>query len=287
MMERIDEVVTIEPSSPGLQQTIEVGASTPMLIAIQALFPEKSANRVLANDLLKFFSAVKYYPLHNFEETTDEILVSGSTYQKWKSGESKDLNSLSSLALILIDMYEERRESFEELKSLVGPDGMDLIYDIQITPHDFSESKQGLLAGLSKNIYYFLTFDFPSGEKTHRLSINDLSFGTVRILFLLVSMLYDEASVALIEQPEDGVHSGLVGKVMPLLRAYSLNSQFLVASHSTAILNRVQATEVRLINMREGKTEARALSDGELHAAAAFLEDDGPLSDFLESIEGA
>jgi hypothetical protein len=36
--------------------------------------------------------------------------------------------------------------------------------------------------------------------------------------------------------------------------------------------------------MHDGHTEVRALSDDELQAAAGYLEEDGPLSDFLISL---
>lgn len=263
----------------------EIAAGTSALFAIQALFPERSTFRILASTIQTFLSAVRYYPLHNFEEVTEEAITSGIAYQKWKSDKNQELSSLSSLLMTIIHMSEERKDSFEELNSLFGPNGMGLAEEISVVGHSFKTTQEISAAENEKNTFYFVTFKMPGKDgKTIGRTINELSFGSIRILFLLVSMLYDRASVSLVEQPEDGVHIGLVDKLIPLLRSYSLHSQFIIASHSTAVLNRSRASEIRLISYHDGQTYARGLSEMELSAAENYLKEEGSLSDFLESI---
>lgn len=284
LVHRKGETVNLSPIGDGEALSFEMASTTSSLFAIQALFPEKSPYRIHVVNILRFLSGVRYYPLHNFEETTDEVIVSGSAYQKWKSGKTENLNSLTSLLYTLIQMSEEKNNTFVELNSLIGPNGMNLIDKIEVVAHTLSRASVDLLPETDKNSLYFVTFRFPGHEKRH-FSINDLSFGTVRILFLLVSMLNDEASVSLIEQPEDGIHIALVDKLIPLLRSYSKNSQFIVASHSSSVMNRAGAEEIRFVANHSGYTSARSLSPEELQAAKVYLEEDGPLSEFLESIE--
>jgi predicted ATPase len=113
----------------------------------------------------------------------------------------------------------------------------------------------------------------------------EISFGTRRILRIFASILIDRSSVMLIEQPEDGIHPGLLHKLMPLLEAYSEDAQFVFSSHSTAIFNRLAPDQIRLVDMQNGKTEIRSLSEEEVTSAERFISEDGPLSDFLESIQ--
>jgi predicted ATPase len=176
-------------------------------------------------------------------------------------------------------MSEEHPAAFEELNSLLGPNGLNVIQQINIFAHSFKAPTQEA----KSSSFFFVNF-YLSGYSDQSFSIQELSFGTIRILFLLVAMLYDRANVALLEQPEDGMHVGLIKKLIPLLRSYSIQSQFIISSHSAAVLNRSLASEIRFITNDEGFTQARALSEDELDAAQQFLEEDGTLAEFLESI---
>lgn len=282
---RNGEEVTLAGADGKDPLTFQINATTSALFAIQALFPEKSTYRVWASEIHNFLSGVKYYPLHNFEETMDDVIIPGAVYQKWKSEKKSVPNSLHSLLYTIINMFEERPDSFEELKSLLGFQGIGLISDIEVIAHKFSKASTDLMPDSTPAVYYFVTFKLTHEEDIAH-GINALSFGTVRILFLLVSLLYDQATVSLVEQPEDGIHIALVDKLIPLLRSYSINSQFIVASHSSAVMNRADATEIRFVTNERGNTQVRALNTLELSAAQAYLEEDGPLSEFLESIEG-
>ena len=102
---------------------------------------------------------------------------------------------------------------------------------------------------------------------------------------ILVAVIVDENSVILMEQPEDGIHAGLLGKLVPLLRANMNGGQFFMASHSATVLNRVKPEEVRLVEMREGETRVRSLAAKEVRSAQAYMMDDGSFSEFLESFE--
>jgi predicted ATPase len=87
-----------------------------------------------------------------------------------------------------------------------------------------------------------------------------------------------------LEQPEDGVHSGLLNKLVPLLQSYVDPSQFIVTSHASGIIDKLSAKDIRLVAMKDAKTIARALNKKELDAIESFICEEGSLSEFLESI---
>lgn len=266
--------------------SFEIANSTSVVSALQSLFPEKSYYRTVASNIQQFMLSVKYYPLHNFEEIAEDVAITGQAYKKWRTAKFRELNSLSSLVYTLIHMKEEREDSFNELNSLMGPNGLGLLEEIKVISHRFGGAATDLFVDTTDNTYHLVRFQIhnESGTNPFGYQISDLSFGTTRILFLLVSLLYDRATVSLVEQPEDGIHVALIDKLIPLLRSYANDSQFIVASHSTAILNRSEPEEIRLVSNHNGTTHLRALSAEELDAAASYLEEDGPLSDFLISI---
>lgn len=265
-------------------RSIDVSRSVPCLIAIQSLLKEDDYFRGVAECLISFLSNVKYYSLHNYEDEATQGYILGSQYAKWLSDKQSRPQFIVSLKII--DLYLNRREKYEELKSLLGNRGLGIIEDISVDIHHLSHQKS-MLDDDSEKV--FILYFKPSGylKRDPHIPFEDLSFGTKRIIFLFVAMLYDKSSVSLLEQPEDGIHAGLADKLIPLFRAYTQEekSQFIIATHSTAILNRINPIEVRLLSIDQNGTDARALSEIELDAANEYMSEDGPLSDFLESIE--
>jgi predicted ATPase len=287
LINRDGEQVELTPVPGEETRKFEIAKGSSVLVAIESLFPEKSFFRALAHDIRNFLASVRYYPLHNFEETDDEFAITGQSYKKWKATRVKELTSVSSLLFSIIEMKEDREDSFFELNSLIGPSGLGLLDEIQVIAHKFAvpSASPSPFSEEEENTYYFVRFKIANGSADHQgYPLKDLSFGSIRIVYLLVSLLYDRATVSLVEQPEDGIHAALVDKLIPLLRQYAINAQFLIASHSAAVLNRATPEEIRLVSMSDGLTSARALSENELAAAQSYLEEDGPLSDFLTSL---
>jgi predicted ATPase len=98
-------------------------------------------------------------------------------------------------------------------------------------------------------------------------------------------MLFDGSSVMLLEQPEDSLHQGLTKKVIGLLRQNAEPSQLILSSHSSALLNKLKPEEIRLVSLHEGFTTVRQLDQRELTLADSFLSQEGPLYDFLETVQ--
>lgn len=275
-MQRDGTQVKLLATPEHVELSLEISDQISVLTALSVFLPDGHPSRVTAEVTLRFLAGVRYYPLHNYDETADEQYVLHSRYAKWKSENSKENNAVTYLLYRILQLHLERPETFDELNSLMGENGLGLVEEIKVTQHSMGKMNEP-----DADAFYFISF---AAGANRRLFINDLSFGTKRVLFLLVSLLYDASPVFLLEQPEDGIHIGLVEKLQSIIQSYASRSQFLIASHSTTILNQVTPDEVYFVASRNGFTEARSLSPIELEAAADFLRQHGPLSDFLESI---
>jgi predicted ATPase len=117
------------------------------------------------------------------------------------------------------------------------------------------------------------------------MNFENLSLGTRRVVRILVSLLFDRSSVMLIEQPEDSLHQGLTQKLIGLIRNNAGDSQLILSSHSPALLNKLNPQEIRFVSLHEGWTRVRPLNKRELRVAKEFLNNEGPLYDFLEPIQ--
>jgi ABC-type multidrug transport system ATPase subunit len=139
----------------------------------------------------------------------------------------------------------------------------------------------------SGSIVYFFSFTPLAGiggeGKSRQFS--ELSSGCRRIIRLLTSLLFDDRSVMLIEEPEDSIHPGLLRKVIDILRSYSHKCQVIFSTHSADVLNMLKPEEILLATAPKGVTSLKALDIGELQRAHEFLQAAGSLSEFFESFD--
>ena len=171
-----------------------------------------------------------------------------------------------------------------DFRKLIGPKQLQLVEMHDLVGFDAVDRHSTDLGDLHE-MYYGPAF-IPVVARGRRerdwFSFGDLSFGTRRLLRLMLSLVADKATVMLIEHPEDGIHRGLVQKVFAVLRSYRQRTQVIVATHSTSVLNRFEPDEVRLVTMRDEQTRVRGLKSEELDAAKRYIEEEGTLSDYLE-----
>jgi len=255
----------------------EIG-SVPALISIR---PQEDAVRALASDIRDFFMGVRYYALFDLKPSLESLLFRESEYKKWLAGKAGRVSSGRELAFKLFRAKAEDNAALEELQALLGENGVGLLSEIKFMdfhhPGMDHDSKDG-------GRFQFVSYK-PIGQKRY-FPYSDLSFGTRRVLHLLAHLVLDKYSVALIEQPEDGVHSGLLYKIADLVRNYAEKGQFIVATHSSVLLNSIAPEEVRLVESVDGTTTVRPLSSEEVEAAKQFLADEGALASFVELIGG-
>lgn len=250
---------------------------------------------------LKLFRDIKYYSLsesiyvdNNSESAIVSHYIPRDDYLRWLT--LKDTGNIGGLRLsmekilmCLLDLYLERKEDFEEIRSILGPLGLGILSDIEVyeqkspmrpfaLPHDPASQQYST----NYQISFFPGQGWESVGNVPGLDYKYLSEGTRRIIGLLVSIFYDKNSVYLFEQPEDGIHPGLLYKLIGLLRAYDDRGQIIMTSHSSALLDYMKPEEIRLVTMVAGETQVRAFTDLELEGAKRFLEEEGPLSEYLD-----
>ena len=278
-----DPVINIEQDVPCLRAIIKLLPKSPVLNHIAAI--------------IDFLEGINYYPFYDFEGRGNKYgapalegrLLEHSDYINWLSKYRRSSEPSGSIEMRLLHMYLESREDFDEVISLLGPKALAIISDIIIDKIQGPEKDAVESKDQSGTLYFFEFLPFYSdsgpGVPYRRCGFSDLSFGTRRLIRMVVSLIFDRSTVMLLEQPEDGIHPGLLHKVIPLLRSYSENAQVLLASHSPEVLNRLEPKEIRLVTMKNGFTNVRELNNNELSGVRSYINDEGTLADFLDSIQ--
>lgn len=273
----------IELSETG--RRIEISNRISAIRAVQALLPEGDSLRVLLDAITAFFGSIKYYPLKTDDGHERLFLTRADEYQQWVHGKKSLVDPVELLHYQILALYLTNKDRFEELCSLAGDDGLGILQTIEIVDLVLPQAvNDGSGERVTGEKMYFIRYS-PSGHKEGAVfGYSDLSFGTRRILQFLVSLLYDSATVALVEQIEDGIHQGLLSKLISIVRSYAEDSQFVLTSHSEVVLDALDPTEIRVVELSDGNTQARQLSAPEIAAAKTYLEADGSFSEFLQSI---
>jgi len=261
---------------------ISIGDFTPCLPAISTLLPTTDSAVIEINPARAFLSAIRYYPLNEPTESgIENPFVPDTDYAKWASVyESTGIHN-DDLMMRIIYMQQKRTDDFATLEHLVGKNGLGLIDKIVAM-----KLPVGAKNPQEEQFFHFVRF-IPSRGSTSPVAVayNELSLGTRRILRLLTSMLFDNNSVMLLEQPEDSLHQGLTKKLIGILRSNALPSQLIFSSHSSSLLNKLGPEEIRLVSLHNGFTQARVLTKTEVGIARKFMNEEGTLYDFLESVE--
>lgn len=257
------------------EREIAISAATAAMPAIVSLLPGEDPLSEELNVIQGYLDAVRYYPLEPPQASITSYFIPGEEYLKWLPNAHTSSASPEHTAMRIVTLFLERRDEFDELTALLGVHGLGLIVEIEIT----TIGSQG---DETQPRSYILSFK-PMGVD-RSISFGDLSFGTQRIVQLITAILFSPSSIALIEQPEDGIHPGLLHKITPLLRDYSIGSQIIIASHAPGVLNRIEPEEVRIVRNEEGFTVVSALTEEQIASAHMYLEDDGPLSDYIETL---
>jgi predicted ATPase len=127
------------------------------------------------------------------------------------------------------------------------------------------DDEQGM-ASVETARFYDLALETASGSKVSSRNISD---GVLLYMaYLLLAMGPSSQGPLLIEEPETGIHPGLLEKLVQLLRHYSeglITSspvQVILTTHSPLLLNLVRPDEIRVISKREdGATQVTPFVD--------------------------
>jgi hypothetical protein len=251
---------------------------------ILSAIPTDDKVAALIKTFASFMSKVKYYPIDELSNPGNkfdqESVVQDGYYRQLlssKSGEAPGLLSPST-CLRLVHTFLTDQQKINDLLDFIGRNGLKLIDDIKV------ES----LTSAAKEIIYFIHFklgqNLGNGDRLFKYS--DLSLGTRRILQILVSLVFDDSSVMLIEHPEDGVHSGLLGNLVAQMDTAKNPTQIILTSHSAALLNKMKPEDIRMVQLIGQNTSSiRSLTVGEIDGAKKFMNEEGTLFEYIGVIE--
>ncbi|WP_233862854.1 ATP-binding protein [Paraburkholderia adhaesiva] len=278
LLERRGEKVSL----PELNQEVSVSLASSAVVGLVSILPQ-SEFRLFLLRLMVYFGNISYFPVTVPDGRYASALIDEADYKKWSENIYNNLDSgVDGTIMRIIQLYLEDNARYQELVDVLGDSGLQLLSSIDVTDLRSGERVGADGAPLAETRYFHVSFK-PYGY-AFGFSFKDLSFGTQRIIRLITYLLAVDSTVALIEQPEDGIHIALLHKVMPLVRAYSDGRQIILASHAPGVLDRLDPSEIRLVEIANGRTHLRSLSEDEIGAANEYLANEGPLSDFIESL---
>jgi hypothetical protein len=111
-----------------------------------------------------------------------------------------------------------------------------------------------------------------------------LSDGTLRVVEILYHLLVmNKQALLLVEEPETGIHPGLLKSLLNVIDSYAIDRQMVFSTHSPVVVDHVKPRELRLVERLAGKTSIRRLKDEEAARISKYLEADGLLSDVVYS----
>lgn len=268
-------------------EQIRIPRSTPALASLFALLAIDDPYREHIERLISFFSGMRYYSLDDRPDASD--YVKEQAYNEWKFRYQTEGELTKSVAMRLIYMWQEDRDLFNELLQILGPEGLNVVESIDITPIEQRSSSYDISKDAAmSSTKLFMPMVWPSahmGGAGEFFPFSSLSVGTRRVIRIIASMLFDKRSLMLMEQPEDSIHPGLLRKLIDQIRTYSFETQMLFTTHSLTVLDILRPEEIRLATAPGGSTKVRKLTPDEIQRAKEFLNTEGSLSDFLEPLD--
>jgi hypothetical protein len=283
VFERKGEGVTsLSPSSE-----VKIGQFAPCMPALLSFLPADSPVVELIMPVYRSLEGIQYYAVDVVDDDADKDeqrqSISEMDYVKWRTRYLETGAPGSSVLMRLLHLVLTQDRRFEELKQLLGPNGLGLIDSIR--PRVFTVGETKDQTDDLTNLYQLTFRPVMHAETSERhFSFGELSFGTRRVIRILVSLIFDSPLVMLLEHPEDGIHRGLLRKLLGVLDSYSDSTQLIITSHSSVVFNTLTPASVRLVTMEDGFTRVRPLNANELSAVGRYLEEEGTLADFLETV---
>lgn len=276
---------------------VRVSPKTGALPAILQLLPSDDPLVAELLGISNYLTNVRYYPVpHGYQEHTYSIgaedwLIELSRYEQFRANLKSGVGGNRSATMRILHMYLNDRAKFQELQTLIGSDGLDLISEIRVDEVTLRHSPRPSAPAdinVTENTepaytIYFMPGSGLAGAKRH-FRYKGLSSGTWRTIRLLTYLVFDQASCMLLEQPEDFIHPGLLEKLIDIIKSYSSQTQVITTTHSSKVMNLVGPSGVRIVTATDGRTQVEPLTDDERGAAHAYIKDCGTLSEFLETL---
>lgn len=275
LFERKGDTIT----SPLLTSPLQVGKA-PALFALFGFLPKSNELRKPALSVATFLGGVRYYPFTDADEYElgSDLMIRQADLDKWRAHGPSGRHTSSEVATELVDLSQSDPERFDEFVRAASEDGLGLVQGLTVRRW----GKGGPFGEVFTPLFHTAHDPGPMNGFT----VSQLSQGTRRLLRLLLAAVNDDATVMLVEHPEDCVHRGLLPKVIGLLQSAFCAGQVVLTTHSAAIVDALSPQDVRLVHAQDGGTAVRPLDGKELALCQKYVESDEgvSLSDFVRSV---
>lgn len=184
----------------------------------------------------------------------------------FKNPELQDLSSAEQLNQDLANLRETNEEVFEEIGSVGRRIGIWQTLSVEVYSPTYGHASSPLGAVLVDGV-----------------NIGRVSDGTLRILSILLALIdrSEDPLTLLIDEPELGIHPGLLARLLNEIDAYGSDAQVVIATHSPQVVSWARPEELRLVERTNGRTTVRSLTEAQADRVHHYLQDQGSLGDFV------
>lgn len=172
----------------------------------------------------------------------------------------------------LVGWFEDKHELFEHFVALIQRLGVARRVDVKI-------ETVNALEGVRADVTAWATISFDG------IDFGLLSDGTLRLAEILLGFIDPKISVLILEEPETGLHPGLLHRLLAEIDSHTLDRQVILSTHSPLVVDWAKPSEIRLVERTDGKTKVRSLGSEEKQSLKGYLNDDYNLSDYIYSSE--
>lgn len=241
----------------------------------------------IARKIMKYFSEISYYSASQFVNPSNcpnyVEIEDGKPIRKYFTSEPH--------RIFITDLYRlyknSDKKNFHLYLNLVNRQGIGLVDNISFQEFRLDSDSYKVLTGgkvstLRKNkLLVVPNFLIDS----YKLSPNQLSEGTFRVLALVFYLLIEKNKLTLIEEPEVSVHHGLLNNLVSIIKAKSKVKQLIISTHSDFVLDQVKPENLIIIERtKNAGTLAQELvknmSENEYRELKEYLESSGNLGDY-------
>jgi len=236
-------------------------------------------------DSLKYLRNISYYSASQFSDPSKCSISFELDESKPSRYSRRDAHD--KFILDLYNLYKNNPVLYKRFLSTVNEDGIGLIENIEFFDHriptvSYEVKSGGRIAQVDRIKYLvvpsFITDNLP-------LSPSQLSEGTFKTLALVFYILTDSSTLLLIEEPEVGVHHGLLSSIIELIKIQSRSKQIIISTHSDYILDKLTPENVVLVEKEKTiGTKSKALntimSRDDYKALKHYLDHSGNLGEY-------
>lgn len=214
-------------------RSISLSESTLALATLPKLGPEQGGEQVSA--VANLFASFRVFdPTVELARAPSPVLDESDSPLSHGQRLADDASNLAAYLMVMSSKDPDRFEALSEDARRFIPG----LQEIRFIP--VGEAGRATYVALKERSLYQLT------------PLADASFGSVRALALL-ALLYDPnpPKMTCIEEIDHGLHPYLLDRLVELIRSASKRTQFLIATHSPSLVNRLEPEELIVCERQE------------------------------------